>query len=340
MPGVKSVLNVDLSIVIVSWNVADYLRQCLISLQDSKLRLISSQGDLVSNDDTEFPVVEVIVVDSSSNDDSVAMIQRDFEWIHLIVSEQNIGFVRGNNLGLAAARGQNIMLLNPDTRVFPDTLPRLLEVLIQDQTIGIVGPQTFNTDGTHQSSRRRFPTFATAVFESTWLEGLAPSNMMKYFRVEDMPHNGTYDVDWMQGSALMARREVYDDIGGLDERYIMYAEEMDWCRRASEAGWRCVYVGDAHLIHHGGQSTTQVKARSHVHFQHSKLRYFRKFHGWLPAFLLRIILMLNYLAQIVIEGSKWLIGHKRPLRAERVSAYWIVVQSLLWAGETIVVKQE
>ena len=87
----------------------------------------------------------------------------------------------------------------------------------------------------------------------------------------------------MQGSALMARRKVYEQISGLDEGYVMYSEEVDWCKRAKNAGWRVVYLGTASIIHHGGKSSEQVVARSHVHFQESKLRYFRKYHGWLAA---------------------------------------------------------
>ena len=106
------------------------------------------------------------------------------------------------------------------------------------------------------------------------------------------------DIDWMQGSALMLRREVYEQIGGLDEGYVMYSEEVDWCKRAKNAGWRVVYLGNASIIHHGGKSSEQVVAHSHVHFQQSKLRYFRKYHGWLVAQILRLFLLLNYLWQI------------------------------------------
>lgn len=329
---------IDLSIVIVSWNVADLLAQCLHSIQSSPVRIVDTQRQIMTNADTDYPTVDVIVVDSASQDNSVTMLREQFNWVHLITSAENIGFVRSNNLGLAVAQGQTLMLLNPDTEILDDALPQMLNVLNSDSKIGIVGPHTLNADRTHQSSRRRFPTLKTAVFESTWLENFAPQQLMDEFFVRELPDTDTYPVDWVQGSALMLKREIYDELGGLDEQYIMYAEEMDWCKRAKDAGWQVYYVGSAYVTHYGGQSTIQVQTRSQVHFQHSKLRYFQKYHGRGTAFILRLVLILNYGWQLIIESLKWLIGHKRPLRATRIGAYWIVIRSLLGAGEKIVLK--
>jgi GT2 family glycosyltransferase len=326
----------DLSIIIVSWNVVDLLARCLESIRRSPLCLAGPDGTCQG----EGLRTQVIVVDSASADYSVALVRERFPWVHLVECSENIGFVRGSNLGLQSATGRLVMLLNPDTEALDDALPRLAAALEADPAIGVAGPQTLNPDGSHQSTRRRFPTLLTGMFESTWLEKWAPRRLIERYRVLDQSDDGVYPVDWVQGSALLARRVVWKQIGGLDERYVMYAEEMDWCKRAKAAGWGVLYVGEAKIIHYGGQSTAQVKARSHVHFQHSKLRYFRKFHGFWAALLLRSVLVLNYLTQIGIEGTKWLIGHKRPLRAERVAAYWVVVRSLLWAGETTVMPPD
>ncbi len=108
----------------------------------------------------------------------------------------------------------------------------MVAYLDANPTVGIVGPYTHNSDGSYQSTRRRFPTLATAFFESTWLQGFAPKPLLDRFYVNDAPPDQTLDVDWVQGSALMARREVYAQIGGLDEGYVMYSEELDWCKRA------------------------------------------------------------------------------------------------------------
>ncbi|MCE2490784.1 MAG: hypothetical protein J4G17_12540, partial [Anaerolineae bacterium] len=117
------------------------------------------------------------------------------------------------------------------------------------------------------------------------------------------------------------RREVYEEIGGLDPVYVMYSEELDWCRRAKEAGWRVRYVGDTRIIHHGGRSSEQVQAHSQIHFHQSKLRYVRKWHGQGSARLLRVFLLLMFLHQLLLEAAKGL------LRQQRVRAYWQVMRS-------------
>ncbi len=245
----------------------------------------------------------------------------------LLAQAENVGFTRGNNLGLAQATGRHLLLLNPDTEVIGDALVRMVAYLDANPTVGMVGPYTHNSDGSYQSTRRRFPTLATAFFESTWLQGYAPKSLLDRFYVNDAPPDQTLDVDWVQGSALLLRREVYDQIGGLDEGFVMYSEELDWCKRAKAAGWRVVYLAEAEITHHGGKSSDQVVARRHILFQQSKLRYFRKYHGALAAQTLRLFLLLSYGLQLVMESLKGLIGSQRALRAERIRQYWQVLRS-------------
>lgn len=299
----------DLSIIIVSWNVCDLLRDCLASIHADDLD------------------IQVIVVDSASSDDSVRMVREEFPHVTLLPQAENIGYTRGNNVGFEAATGRYHLLLNPDTVILGDTLQQMVTYMDDNPDVGIIGPHTLNTDGTHQSTRRRFPTPILAFFESTWLQGLAPRKMLDRFNVRDIDDNAIADVDWVQGSALMARQDVYAKIGGLDTNFVMFSEELDWCKRAKDAGWRVVYMGNVQIIHHGGASTQQVVARKHIYFQESKLRYFRKHHGALMAWILRLFLLASYLWQIGIEGIKSLLGSKRDLRRERIRAYWQVIRS-------------
>jgi N-acetylglucosaminyl-diphospho-decaprenol L-rhamnosyltransferase len=304
----------DLSIIIVSWNVRDFLAACLDSVPKDTLD------------------VEVIVVDSASTDGTGEMLKSRFPWVTYLPQTENIGFTRGNNVGLATARGRYLMLLNPDTEIIGDALQQMVSYLDNHSDVGIVGPHTLNSDGTTQSTRRRFPTLITALFESTWLQRYAPQRVLDHFYVRDITDTDTANVDWVQGSALMVRREVYAQIGPLDEQYIMFSEEMDWCKRARDAGWKVAYLGTAQIIHHGGKSTEQVATFKHVYFQESKLRYFRKYHGVLIAGLLRLFLVTSYGEQLVIEALKGLLGHRRHLRQERVRMYWQVIRSLAAPG--------
>jgi N-acetylglucosaminyl-diphospho-decaprenol L-rhamnosyltransferase len=302
---------VDVSVIIVSWNVSDLLAACLDSLK-------MSAGEYR---------MEIIVVDSASTDDTVTRIQRDYPHVKLLAQRENVGFTRGNNIGLAAAQGRYLLLLNPDTELHGDAVAKMIAYLDANSRVGIVGPHTLNTDGTTQSTRRRFPNSTMAFFESTWLQPLAPKRWLDEFYITQPPDDAVIEVDWVQGSALMARREVYEQIGGLDTDYVMFYEELDWCKRAKDVGWRVAYLGTAQITHHGGKSTEQVGARKHIHFQESKLRYYRKYHGAFITLLLRIFLFLSYGWQIIREGVRWLLGSKRPMREERVKAYLAVLRS-------------
>ncbi len=303
----------DLSVIIVNWNVRDLLRRCLHSILAS---LPACQ-------------LEIIVVDNGSTDGSPEMVRTEFPQVHLMANPDNRGFTAANNQGLAVARGRYVLLLNPDTEVVGDALETLVAFADAHPDVGVVGPQLLNPDGTVQSSRRRFPTLATALLESTWLQPYAPRRLLARYYVLDRPDDEVQDVDWVTGAALMARREAVEQVGPLDEGFFMYSEELDWCRRFRAAGWRVIYLPTARIIHHEGKSSEQVLPARHIHFQTSKIRYFRKYHGPAAAEALRWFLLGNYLWQIGVEGAKWLLGHKRPLRAERIAAYRQVVQALV-----------
>jgi GT2 family glycosyltransferase len=248
----------DLSIITVSWNVRDLLRDCLRSVDAGRNQLN----------------LEMIVVDGASNDGSADMVQQEFPWVNLIVSEKNLGFPGGNNLGIAYAKGRNILLLNP-----------------------------------------------------TWLETIAPASILRSYYTLDLPDSEKADVDWLTGACLLVPRRVIDHVGLLDEEYFMYSEELDWCRRIKDAGWRVFYLPQARIIHHVGKSSEQAITDRHINFQRAKLRYFRKYHGRFAATSLRAFLLLIYSWQIIIEALKGLLGHKRTLRWQRVRSYWQVLRS-------------
>ena len=307
---------VDLSIIIVNWNVRDLLDACSPA---------SPASDL---DPADY---EIVVIDSASADGSVDMLRAKHPSAISLPQAENIGFTRGNNIGLAQAKGKFLLLLNPDTEVSPNAITLMLDHLNAHPEVGIIGPHTLNSDGSHQSTRRRFPNLTTGIFESTWLASWAPGMLERDYRLLDTPDDDIIEVDWVQGSALLLRRAVYLDIGGLDEGYTMYYEELDYCRRAKSAGWRVLYHGGAKIVHHSGKSSEQASAAKQIHFQTSKLRYFRKHHGFGAYVTLRGLLLLQFCWQLALESLKGALGHKRQLRAQRVRAYWQVLRSGLRA---------
>lgn len=302
---------VDLSIVIVSWNVRDLLRDCLDSIRNGR-------GSLA---------VQTIVVDGASIDGSAEMVAAEFPEVVLIPRNDNVGFPKGNNIGLARANGRFVMLLNPDTRVLGDALQALVAEAERDPGIGALGPQLLNPDGSVQSSRRRFPTLMTGFFESTWLEGVAPEGVLRLYYAQDLPDDAPAEVDWLTGAAILAPRAAVERAGGLDEAYFMYSEELDWCRRIKDAGYRIVYWPRAQVVHHVGKSSEQAVTARHINFQRAKLRYFRKYHGRAASGLLRVFLLASYAWQLALEAMKGALGNQRPLRRQRVQAYVEVLRS-------------
>ncbi len=219
------------------------------------------------------------------------------------------------------------MILNPDTELDEHTLPVLTNYLDAHPLVGLVGPRLVLPDGTVQASRRRFPTLATAAFESTWLASLAPRRVLERYFAADLPTDQPAEVDWLVGAALLVRRVVWEQVGLLDEGFFMYSEELDWQRRIKAAGWQIVYLPSAQVRHFEAQSSAQVPAATHIRFNTSKVRYFRKYHGRLAGELLRWYLLGQFAFQLVLESVKGLLGHKRELRQARVRAYWAVLRS-------------
>lgn len=299
----------DLSVIIVSWNVRDLLRACLASVQRKR-------------------EIEVIVVDNASADGSVGMVEAEFPWVRLVANADNRGFTAANNQGLTLSRGRYVLFLNPDTEVVGDALATMITYMDAHPEVGALGPQLRYADGSLQPSRRRFPTFITALFESTPLAWHWPDNTWaRHYRIADRPDDEIQQVDWVVGAALLVRRQALDQVGGFDEGYFMYSEELDLCRRIKAAGWQIVYLPTAQIVHHEGKSSEQVVAARHIHFQTSKVRYFRKFHGAPAAEALRIFLLAAFAVEWLIEGIKWLSGSKRPLRRERMAAYWQLMRT-------------
>jgi len=314
---------VDLTIIIVSWNVRDLLRRCLQSIA-SRAQPRPHEGAW----ELEQRSVEVIVVDNASTDGSSEMVRAEFPGVRLVANDTNRGFTAANNQGLGRSQGQYLLLLNPDTEIQADALEVMLDTMDAHPEVGGLGPRILYPDGSPQPSRRRFPTLATALVESTVVqEWWTDNRILRHYYMADSPEEGLQPADWVIGACLLVRREAYQQVGGLDEGFFMYSEELDWCRRLKNAGWEILYQPAATIVHHEGKSSQQVVPARHIYFQTSKVRYFRKHHGTFRAEALRWFLLATYVYQVAREGLKWLVGHKRPLRAERIRAYLQVLRS-------------
>jgi GT2 family glycosyltransferase len=221
-----------------------------------------------------------------------------------------------------------VYFLNPDTELLPNSLWTLYRAIEGDERVGAIGPQVLYGDGTRQSTRRRFPSPLTGFFESTWLGQLWPQNpWARRYHIDDWPDSVRQDVDWVVGAALMVRGSALEAVGGFDDDFFMYSEELDLCKRIKKAGWRVVYDPAAIVIHYEGRSSGQVSTRRHILFNRSKVRYYRKYFGPIWAEVLRQFLLMEFRWQIAVESLKAAIGHKRDLRRARIAAYRQVVES-------------
>jgi GT2 family glycosyltransferase len=272
----------DISVIIVGWNAKRYLELCLQSLADAPPRRS----------------VEVIVVDNASSDGSAEMVEVKFPDVKLIRSNENLGFSKGNNVGIRQCQGRYIALVNPDVIVFPDCLDALADFLDQNPKVGNVGPRVLNPDMTMQSTCRRSPTLWNNLCSAT---GIATKfKNSKFFAGEHMfyfPHDRTLPVDVLVGCFSMIRRETFDEVGLLDEDLFMYGDDIDWCRRCWQAGWQVVFFPGAKAIHDRGKITAPYPVRFAVAQQNSVLHYWKKHHSSFGVMGIHSIIFMHHVAR-------------------------------------------
>jgi GT2 family glycosyltransferase len=273
---------VDISVVIVGWNAKHYLELCLESLAKAPPRRS----------------MKVLVVDNASTDGSVEMIEAKFPWVKLIKSNENLGFAKGNNVAIRQCQGRYIALVNPDVIVFPGCLDALADFLDQNPKVGNVGPRVLNPDMSMQSTCRRFPTLWNNFCSATGLSSRFKNS--RFFAGEHMfyfPHDRTLAVDVLVGCFSMIRREAFDEVGLLDEDLFMYGDDVDWCRRARNAGWQVMFYPGGQAIHDRGKITAPYPVRFAVAQQRSVLHYWTKHHSIFGVLGIRSIMLFHHLVR-------------------------------------------
>jgi GT2 family glycosyltransferase len=240
--------------------------------------------------------MEVLVVDNASADDTVAMVESKFPGVKLIKSKENLGFAKGNNVAIRQCRGRYIALVNPDVIVFPGCLDALAEFLDENPNVGNVGPRVFNPDMTQQSTCRRFPNLWNNFCSASRLEETFKGR--QFFAGEHMfyfPHDRTLQVDVIVGCFSTIRRKTFEEVGLLDEDLFMYGDDVDWCRRARNAGWQVVFYPGARAIHDRGKTTAPFPAHFAVAQQRSVLQYWTKHHSILGVMGIKTIMFFHHL---------------------------------------------
>jgi len=261
----------DVSVLIVNFNVKDYLLQCLQSLA-------SSDGDVS---------MEVIVVDNASIDGSVDDLRPKYPWVKWIESETNLGFGRANNLGITACRGKFILFLNPDTIVGQGSVATMVQYLRDHPSVGLAGCKVLNADGTFQlACRRGFPTPWASFCKLFGLQSLFPT--VPFFSQYNQTYksvDATYPVDALIGAFMIGPRGVIERLGGFDESFFMYGEDLDLCFRVQSTGLDIMYVHTTSIVHFKGESTRRSSMNEVREFYHAMEIFVRKHYGGSSVFL-------------------------------------------------------
>ena len=270
-----------ISIIIVNWNTAELLENCLASI-------------LADPPTSPF---EVWVVDNASSDDSLRMVREKFPQVHVIENRENLGFASANNQAIQRCAGNYVLLLNPDTLVKSGALQALRDFLEKTPKAGAAGARILNPDGSLQISSWPRPTLSRELWRLFHLDSVLP---YAEYPLTKWEANQAQDVDLLLGACLLLRKDVLDQVGLLDEDYFIYSEEIDLCVRIQRAGWRLFWVPEAEVVHFGGQSTQQAPTEMFLNLYHGKIKFFRKHYGWSSVQIYKLILMIAALSRLVL----------------------------------------
>jgi GT2 family glycosyltransferase len=263
----------DLSIIIVNFNGRGLLRQCLRSI-----------FACLHNTKIQF---KIICVDNNSSDGSVAMIREQFASVQLVPLEQNGGYAKAVNIGLRASEARYYLILNMDTTIVQfRAFERMVEFMDAHSEIGLAGPKLINPDGSTQVSTCLFPKFLYPIFRRTFLRKLpiARQAIRNYLMLE-WNHKDSIPVDWVIGTGMIIRNEALQQVGLMDERFFMYFEDVDWCRRFWQSGWKVYYLSDVQIVHYYSRGSAKsmglasiFNKQTRIHIS-SWMKYFTKYIG-------------------------------------------------------------
>ena len=254
----------ELSIIVVHYKTPDHLLKGLASLAADSTGLTT----------------EVLIVDNDSRDGTPELLAQRHPEARLIVNDENLGYARAVNQGIRASSGEFVLVMNPDCEVRPGALRVLADHLRNNPDTAVVGPKILNPDGSLEYSARAFPDHLTFLFNRySLLTRLFPNNpFSRRYLLTDWDHKSARVVDWVSGACMLVRRDAVARVGGMDEAFFMFNEDVDWCRRMKDAGYAVWYVPDATVVHHIGASRTRVAPRVIVERHRGMIHYFRKHH--------------------------------------------------------------
>lgn len=300
-----------LSIVIICWNDMKVIGDCLQSIFA----------------ETQTPDFEVIVSDNGSTDGSVEFIRRTYPTVRIVENAANLGFAKGNNAGIAVARGDYVLILNPDTTIHDGALDKWLEFADRHPEAGAFGCKVLNPDGTNQGAARPFPSVGRDLIAALYLRALGRlSDAFVSDKYVGWDGDGERTIDWQSGCCILFRRHVLQQLGGFDEQFFYHFEEVDLCRRVWNAGYSIVYTNRAVITHLGGQSVNRFPLRFVLESYRNRYRYYYKHFGPRAARRCRWVVLLWIAVRRAGYGALALLRPSDVLRSRldmyRATAEW------------------
>ncbi len=308
-----------ISVIIVSYNTRAMTLQCIETLL--------AGGDRLA--------LEIWVVDNGSTDGSAEAVSVQYPDANVIRNTGNRGFGAASNQAMRESHGEFLLLINSDAFVRPGAVDCLASYLRDHPEAAVVGPRLLNSDGTLQRSCFPFPTPLRAWLENLWISTLFPRHPVlgDYRR---WAHDTERKVDHVIGACMMVRRRAYEETGGFDESFFMYSEETDWEKRMRDSGWEILFTPAAEVVHLGGASGANERARIDRHFFSSLDRYERKHHGIAGLVSLRIAMTIGCLMRAVLWGCVFVLAPRRRAAAAskaRLHSWLVLRQTTHWRAE-------
>jgi len=271
-------MTVDLSITIVNYNTRDLLEQCLNSI-------ITGTAGIT---------YEIIVVDNASTDKSIEMMKTKYPQVKIITNNTNLFFTKAHNQALKISNGRYLMILNSDTFILDNAFQKLVDFMDKHSKAGACGPKIFNAGMTLQHSSDRMPTFLYGLFDVLFINTLFPNNPIRKHRIHaDWDRNSLQQVDSVAGCCVLVRKEVTEKVGLLDEGFLIYWEEIDWCTRIVQSGWKIYYIPESQIVHYWQVAMDKHgRGKKERIFNNSFLYYYRKHYGLIAWIILAAILRL------------------------------------------------
>jgi len=298
--GKKAMQGVDLSVSIVNTNTRDLALDLIGSILENTRRIST----------------EIFVVDNNSSDGSVEAIEREYAQVKVIANRKNVGFPTANNQAIGASRGRYVVIFGADALVLPEALDILVEFMDRTPQAGAVGPKILNPDGTVQISGKTHPTPLVALLVITGLKRLFPkSRALQNYYLPLEEYDRFREADQLTGACLLVRRETIEDVGLLDEGFFVYCEDVDWCLRMRQRGWKLYYLPQAQVVHYKGESSKKsTHFLTRVYYQ-SLRRFYQKHHAAKTPRLLNLFWLLG----LRIQEARALL--ENALRREKKVRY-------------------